>query len=271
MEPEDWPGTEGAVSESQESASPPVLVAVITDPRDLRIAREEGWYRIPVKHAPRRLAAEYLAFYQTRAFGDEKWAVRYYAPIRQYRLVTRLELLPDEPDHPRARDQYYKVDIGPLECLPRPIPSRRLRRITFIMTNLQRLLSAEEINDLWQSDSRQELLWQELKKRQIEAERSYEVREGRAAYEVDFAISCVQGALAVQIETGLEELPPLEKTWGQILRERGWKVLRFPVAELGEGLPRCVERIGREIDSLGGQGSDILEDRWDTDDDGLPR
>ena len=115
-----------------------VLVAVLTSPRDLAIAREQGWYRIPVKRAPRRVAADYLAFYQTRAFGEEAYAVSYYAPVRRFHLARRAELLPDEPDHPRAGEAYYQIEIGSLERLPRPIPSRRLRRITFIPTTLKR-------------------------------------------------------------------------------------------------------------------------------------
>jgi hypothetical protein len=128
----------------------PTLVAVINNPRDMEIARTEGWYRIPVKHAPQRLGADYLAFYQTGAFGEgERWRVNFYAPVRRVRRVRRRDLLPDEPDHPRADDEYYKFELGPLARLPRPIPSRRLRRITFIPTTLKRLLSAQEINDLW--------------------------------------------------------------------------------------------------------------------------
>jgi len=251
------PEADSAEVEGQEPESPPVLVAVITRPKDLRVAREEGWYRIPLKHAPRRMAAEYLAFYQTRAFGDEKWAVRYYAPIRRYRLATRADLLPDEPDHPRAQEQYYKVEIGPLEQLPRPIPSRRLRRITFIMTDLDRLLQAEEINDLWQGDRRQDLLWRELKKRQIEAEREYEVREGRGVYQVDFAIPCVRGTLAVQVGPDEDELSPLERAWDAILQEKGWQVLRFSGRELDGALPRCVDEIAGEVQHLGGQRSSL--------------
>ena len=72
-------------------------------------------------HAPSRFAADFLAFYQTAAFGAERWAVRYYAPVLRYRIATRRELLPAEPDHPRASDHYYRVEIGPLESLPLPL------------------------------------------------------------------------------------------------------------------------------------------------------
>lgn len=232
----------------------PVLVAVLTRPRDLQIAREKGWYRIPVRHAPRRLAAEYLAFYLTGAFGEERWTVRYYAPVRRYHLVTRAELLPEEPDHPRAQDLYYKVEIGPLQELPHPIPSRRLRRITFIMTDLDRLLAAHEINDLWGGDRRQDLLWQELKRHSLEPERGIEVREGEATYQVDFAIPCVQGTVAIQVRTEEDGTTLLDRAWDHILRKRGWQVLQFAGWELDQDLARCVEEILQVTRGLGGQG-----------------
>jgi hypothetical protein len=47
----------------------------------------ENAYRIPVKHVPRRLGADVLAFYQTQAFADERWSVNYFAPIRRIHLA----------------------------------------------------------------------------------------------------------------------------------------------------------------------------------------
>jgi len=145
-----------------------VLVAVVNNQRDLAIAREQGWYRIPVKRAPRRVGADYLAFYLTGAFPEEqRHRVSYYAPIRAYRLATRTALLPDEPDHPRAQDSYFKIEIGPLQQLACPIISRKLRRITFIPTTLARLLNASEIKDLWDGESLQNELWAALKTHDI--------------------------------------------------------------------------------------------------------
>ncbi len=43
--------------------------------------------------------------------------------------------------------------------LPHPIPSRRLRRITFVLTNGKRLNEAWEINDLFLGPREQDLLW----------------------------------------------------------------------------------------------------------------
>jgi hypothetical protein len=140
-----------------------VLVAVVNNRRDWAIACEQGWYRIPVKRAPRRVGADYLAFYLTGAFPDEqRHRISTYAPIRAYRLATRAALLPDETDHPRAQDSYFKIEIGPLRRLARPVISRRLRRVTFIPTTLARLLNASEINDLWDGGTLQEERWAAL-------------------------------------------------------------------------------------------------------------
>lgn len=48
-----------------------VLIAIMNNPRDLAIARKEGWYRIPVRSAPAIMEFGWLAFYQTKIFGEE--------------------------------------------------------------------------------------------------------------------------------------------------------------------------------------------------------
>ncbi len=126
-----------------------VLVAVVNNRRDFANVREHGWYRIPVKHAPSQVAADYLALYQTGAFGSEGQAVRFVAPVRRYLLRRRRDILPEEASHPRAGDWYYKVEVGPLEALPSPVPSGRSLRVTFIPTTLDKLRSAREVKDLW--------------------------------------------------------------------------------------------------------------------------
>jgi hypothetical protein len=142
-----------------------VLVAVVNNPRDLEIARLLGWYRIPLRTAPKVIAVDYLAFYQTGAFGDEKWRIHFVAPVHGHELTTRSELLKTEPDHPRAKEEYYKVQLGALERLARPILAETWRRITFLYTTGEYLLNATTINDLVvQSDERQ-LLWQALRER----------------------------------------------------------------------------------------------------------
>jgi hypothetical protein len=144
-----------------------VLVAVINNARDLEIARTEGWYRIPIKRAPAQVGADYLAFYLTGRFAPElRHRVTYYAPIRAYRLARRVELLPDQADHPRAQESYFKIEIGPLQALDAPVISEKMRRITFISTSLEQLLHAREIRELWHKPSYRETLWRALSGRE---------------------------------------------------------------------------------------------------------
>ena len=57
-------------------------------------------------------------------------------------------ILPHEPDHPRADEWYYKVQLGELIKMERPIISLQWRRVTFIHTTWDRFREAVEINDL---------------------------------------------------------------------------------------------------------------------------
>lgn len=151
-----------------------VLVAVINNPRDLEIARLLGWYRIPLRSAPKVIAVDFLAFYQTGAFSDEKWRIQFIAPVGGHELTTREELLKTEPDHPRAREEYYKIQIGPLERLPQPIVAESWRRITFLYTTGEYLLTAKTINDLVVKSDERQLLWQALRERAIQ---NYELQD----------------------------------------------------------------------------------------------
>ncbi|MCX8068606.1 MAG: hypothetical protein N3B68_12525 [Anaerolineae bacterium] len=201
-----------------------VLVAVMKDLRDFEIARDQGWYRIPVRHAPPSTAeAVVLAFYFTKAFGPEGWAIRWYAPVRGHELVRRRDLLPDEPHHPRADDLYYKMQLGPLVRMERPIPSLRWRRITFIETTWDRFLAAEEINDLYASGA--DGLFVTLKEAGFYPEREYTLRDGTAIYQVDLAIPCREGMVAIVVgdrpaPPGALRCPDLE-TVRQAVAERG--------------------------------------------------
>jgi hypothetical protein len=175
-----------------------VLVAVMNNPRDFVIARDDGWYRIPVKHAPPSiLEAAVLALYFTRAFEDEKWSIRWYAPILGHELVLRRHILPHQPEHPRAEEAYYKLQIGPLEQLPEPIVSLRWRRITFIETSWDRFITAEEINDLYISGA--DGFYVTLKECGFWPEREAEIHEGNVTYTVDLAIRCRDGVVPIAV------------------------------------------------------------------------
>ncbi len=151
-----------------------VLVCLLPTPRDLEIARLLGWYRIPFRTAPKVIAVDFLAFYQPASFGDHAGQINWIAPVRGHELTTRAELLREEIDHPRANEEYFKVQIGSLENLPQPILAEKWKRLTFLYTTGEYLLKAQTLNDLVvQSDERQ-LLWQSLRER-AENEQRYQV------------------------------------------------------------------------------------------------
>jgi len=142
-----------------------VLVALMKDQRDLAIARDQHWYRMPLKHVPRRgVNAPIIAFYQAKAFDAQKWSINYYAHTVGWEVAPRIELLPDEPDHPRAHDLYYKVHLKDLRSLPHAIVSQQWRRITFIVTHWGRLESAYEIKELLHGSIWEERLWRALRR-----------------------------------------------------------------------------------------------------------
>jgi hypothetical protein len=142
-----------------------VLVCLLWAPRDLEIARLLGWYRIPLRTAPKVVAVDYLAFYQPAAFGERGGQIELAAPVRGHELTTRADLLKDEANHPRAREEYYKIQIGPLEKLAQPIFSEKWKRITFLYTTGEYLLNARTLNDLVVDGDERLVLWHSLRER----------------------------------------------------------------------------------------------------------
>ena len=142
-----------------------ILVCLMPTPRDLEIARLLGWYRIPLRTAPKVVAVDYLAFYQPSAFGERGGKIEFLAEVRGHELTTRGELLKDEEKHPRAREEYYKIQIGGLEKLKETVVAEKWKRITFLYTTGEYLLRAKTLNDLVVDSEERDLLWRSLRER----------------------------------------------------------------------------------------------------------
>jgi hypothetical protein len=142
-----------------------VLVCIVPSPRDLEIARLLGWYRIPLRTAPKVIAVDCLAFYQPGSFGASAGRIEFIAPVRGHELTTRAELLKDEIGHPRAQEEYFKLQLGPLERLHKPILAEKWRRLTFLYTTGEYLLEAGTLNDLVVQSEQRASLWQTLRER----------------------------------------------------------------------------------------------------------
>ncbi len=215
-----------------------VLVAVMNRPQDLAIAREQGWYRVPERHATRGLFFEYVAFYLTAAFGEERWSIPYYARCLGHEMLARRDLLPAEPDHPRAGEPYYKLQLGPLQRREPPIPSHRWRRITFIHTTWDRFEAAQEINDLFAEGGEfVDRIYHALRDAGLAPERCYPVREAGADYVLDLAVPCREGVVAVEIE---------------VLEPGPLGALRFSLEQVQEDPEGCVARVRAHAQRHGG-------------------
>lgn len=177
-----------------------ILVCLLPTPRDLEIARLLGWYRIPLRTAPKVVAVDYLAFYQPSAFGERGGQIEYVAEVRGHELTTRGELLKDEVDHPRAKEEYYKIQVGGLERLKQPIVSEKWKRITFLYTTGEYLLNANTLNDLVVDGDERQLLWQSLRER-AENEQLYKTD----LPEVDIPPEVLMALLGIKEQQGTYE------------------------------------------------------------------
>ncbi len=233
------------------------LVGVVTRKKDWELVQTEHWYRIPVRMAPEGLdRIRYIAFYQTRLFGDQKWGVNWCAPVCSIERAKRRELLPDEPTHAHAETEYYKVRLGELTRLPRPIPSLRWRRIVFIPTSLERLVHAQEINDLFKVSPIEEKLYFTLRDVGLPAERQYFVREGASGYMLDMAVFCRDSNLHIECDgetyhSGRGKAEQ-DRERDNALTTAGWHILRFSGRRILTDTDKCVETVRRTVRRLGG-------------------
>ena len=238
-----------------------VLVAIINNLPDFAIARDQHWYRIPVSSVEKwlkdRWPPQCLAFYQTKVFGQEAYAVHYYAQVLDIRQVYRWQLFPDDPRDEKRNRRYYQVSLQPLQRLPEPIISLRWRRIVFIPTTWEKFINAVEINDLYDESSLEDPLWAEFKRLQIKAERQELVTAKARNYFLDFAIYCETGKMDVETDGDVWHANP-ERAAQDNLRDNdletvGWKIFRFNSYQIREEMEEyCLPTIVENINKLGG-------------------
>jgi very-short-patch-repair endonuclease len=233
----------------------------MNNPLDLVIARDQHWYRIPVhsvdKLLKERWPPQWLAFYQTKIFGDEAYAVNYYARVFEIHKVFRWELFPDEPKDERGQQRYYQLMLSPLQRLPQPIRSPRWRRIVFILTTWEKFVKATEINDLYDESPLEDRLWAEFKRLKISAERQEFVQVEQRLYALDFAIYCALGKMDVETDGDTwhadPERIPLDNLRDNDLETVGWRILRFNTHQIQEEMAKyCLPTIVENVNRLGG-------------------
>lgn len=238
-----------------------VLVAIINKKLDFAILREQLWYIIPVSSVEKWIKEswppKWLAFYQTKVFDAEKHAINYFAEVLDIREVHRWQLFPDEPNDEKSNRRYYQVFVKSVQALPKPIYSRRFRRIIYIPTTWEKFINAIEINDLFDESSLEDKLWAEFKRHNIPAERQEYVVARENDYALDFAVYCAKGNIDIETDGDFWHANP-EKSELDNLRDHdlniaGWKILRFTERQIREqAASYCIKTVSEFINKLGG-------------------
>ncbi len=232
-----------------------VLVGVLRNQRDLAILLQENWYRIPAEHTPTR-KFKYLAFYQPAIFGERGKCIRYYARVLARRDSLRIKLLPQEPNHPRAGQCYYRIRVGQIRQLQKPIQNLSPRRVSFGFTTLARLLHAKNILQLYSVVPTEEIMAVKFRRAGIRAVPQYLLKFSGRRYRLDFAVLCRRGAVAVECDntkahSGLRQ-KARDRRKDAVLRRAGWTVIRLLEPEIVSDSPGCVQKVRRAIRKLGG-------------------
>ena len=235
-----------------------LLVALLKSKADFVILQNQGWYRIPVDHAPKRWPPRWVAFYQPKAFKEEAFQIRRYGEVASIQVKARRELFPNEFESARSDQRYYQITFKSLETLDQPITSLRGRRLVFVPTTWDKFRLAEQINDLFDDSPLEDLLWRHLKALKIEAERQWELHIEKRRFFLDFAVFCLKSPLALETDGDTWHSKDKERTRQDYIRQNavaaaGWQVLRFDTRQIREQMESyCVPVIRQAIQEQGG-------------------
>jgi len=248
----------------------PALVGIVPRKELWPVIQKEKWYHIPVESAPHNISSvyparcrvKYLAFYFPDCFAEKyRNKIIYVAEVLDVGIVKRIQLFPKELEHERAQENYYQLHLGQINKLPQIIPCKRI--IIHIPTNQQKLFTAKEINDLWDTSPLEEKMYQALKKQGIAAERQFYVKTYNERYFLDFAIFCHKGKIDVECDGeeyhSLPEVLAKDRLRNNQLVSFGWQGLRFSGQDITHNIKDCIGIIKRTIDNLGGK-SIIIKD-----------
>ncbi|MDO8804990.1 MAG: DUF559 domain-containing protein [Elusimicrobiota bacterium] len=239
--------------------SPPektALIAVLRAPRDLAIAAEDRWYRIPLRKAPRG-GFTHIAFYQPACFKAAGKRIACYAEVAGCSTWRRIDILPDEPGHPGALQLYVKYSLGPLIKLPREILNTSGSRVSFGYAPLRRLGQAEDILGVFNVVPVENMMCAALKAAGLGFRREHVIlRGGKVKYRLDFALFCKRGKLDIECDgrcchstPGQHAKDAARDKW---LKRFGWATLRFGEHEVLHNAKVCVGEIKTAVRSLGG-------------------
>lgn len=241
-----------------------VLVAMLPEPKDWSILHEQFWYRI------RKLATspdivkdktvEYIGFYHTAKFSEDlKFKVVKYGKVKHIATVSRQHLFPEESqNHPKAKQEYYKIEFDELLTLPQPIVSRRGHRVTFVPTTEKKFFSGNtDFNKLFKGSFLEEDMEKIIDEMEIEYEREWcYFIDNKRKYYLDFAIFCKNGQINIECDGDEYHMGNAnvhrDKTRNNDLESYKWSVLRYTTKHFKEERNHIKKTIWKVINQYGG-------------------
>lgn len=227
-----------------------VLVGVLKNKRDLGILLEKQWYRIPIRHLPRK-KFDYLAFYQPAIFGRSGRRIARYARVASRKIYRRADLLPEERRHVRAGEDYLKCGFARVLTLPRPIKNIIPRRISFGFTTLKELLSARDILELYDVAPIEKIMEKRIRRAGLPVSPEFPVSIGGRRFRIDLAIFQDGRKIAVECDNHASHSSKAQKAKDRIkdhhLRRAGWRIVRLKEKDIIERPGDCLVRIQKRI------------------------
>lgn len=245
-----------SVRKSDRTRRPEVLVCVLRSHQDKEILVKEKWYRIPLSHAPKR-RPKYLAFYQPAIFGGSGKRIELYGRVKYWRIKRRIDLLPEEKNHPDSRRLYIQFILSRVSKLRRPLPNRKGLRVSFGFTILTKLRQSPDLRRVFDLPPIEDILAKTLKKNKTPFYRQYTVKgKARKYLRLDFALPCKKGWLNVECDGfrwhSRKKQQQEDKKRDNKLKKSGWTVLRISEEELVKSPAEAVTRIKKVVRKLGG-------------------
>ena len=238
-----------------------LLVGIVNLVSDYDIINNQFWYRIPVDSAEKMLKKrwppDWIAFYYTVAIKTYPQMIIHYGKVSNITVDTRKELFPSENQNYKTSKKYYHISFDEIRILPKPILSRRGRRIVFIQTTFKKFIKAKEVNDLIEGSALEDKLWEEFKRNRICADRQEIVKISNNFYFLDFTIYCKKGKINIETDGDRWNHNAMgsgkDYARSNDLTSNGWSVIRFDSEQIHEKMETyCIPTIKTTINKLGG-------------------
>jgi very-short-patch-repair endonuclease len=237
-----------------------VLVCVLPNRRDQKILLNDFWYRIPNDFVPKRKFT-YLAFYQPSIFAGHGKRIEYYAQIKKFSKVKRIDLLPNERHHPRAEDYYIKYDLAWVIKLAKPVKNIIPRRVSFGFTSLKSLKNAGDILELYGVAPTEQIVENALRSNGIKVLKEQTVSKKGKRYRLDLAIMCKNGRIAIECDNSKAHSGKIQnakdKAKDKFLKRSGWQVFRLKEQDIVGQLNDKTRLILKEVTKLGGASDSV--------------